>query len=89
VVADLEDVHRRYPATRHQCVLDRRLGVPSEQCSKPAEPEDEDDRSIVDVTVGNGRGEVGRCRVGDLEPRSAAEVEAHASLGDVDRDSVP
>jgi hypothetical protein len=52
VVADLEELDRRERVACEERRLDRRLGIAGEQSREAAVGEEDDDRAVVDVTVG-------------------------------------
>jgi hypothetical protein len=59
VVAHLQDVDPGDLAARQQGRLDRCLGVAGQQGTEPTVPQEEHDRSVVDVSLGKGGGRIG------------------------------
>ena len=51
VMPDFEHVDRPQDAAADERFLDRRLGVAGQQCRESAVPQEEHDRSVVDVTL--------------------------------------
>jgi hypothetical protein len=78
MVTDLEDVDRWQEPSRHEGGLHRRLGVAGEKCREVAHAQEEHDRAVVDVALGEGRGRIGLARVEHLEGRRWPERQAVA-----------
>lgn len=80
VVADLQDLHRSQHAPLREEALDGGLRVPGQQGVERAVPQQDDDRGVVDVALGQWPRRVGGGGKQDLEDHPA-DADQAASLG--------
>jgi hypothetical protein len=89
VVPDLEQVDPRQQPARRQRRLHRCLGIAGEERGKAAVAEHEDDRAIVDVTLGEGSMGVLSRRIEHLERSGTVEHERLAGDDAADGEPCP